>query len=712
MASSGEGDAEHTMLLGEADMSYAKVLGLQGFNGVITATELDDPSHLVDRYFGSHSRLAERCNELTCLGIRVLLGVDGIRLERNDVCHHWCASSEFIKAPLWSAYVPPVSRFVFNFPHTTRPGKMCKLLNQIFRSVRASIARGFARPDCRVEMRLLNAAPQLIRSRYGHEDAAAASCFELISVAPADLDQLCSLGYEHVATKRHALAGVRVAASMWTWRAGVLSSPRLQLLPRGCRRDVLFTPEALIARETREHASWKGGIQVPYYLVRWQGFPGSDGCTWERAGDLDLELRRAFDVTLATQPPPQAAARDKGDHLHHPPPLPSSSLPLAAATMLAALDLASDASSLLQAAEAALLAAQMRAADSPAAPRTRDINAAEWLRRAQRPAMVEAWLRCLPSSELCASLAQEALLLVTQPGGGWTHWISPSEDTPRCGLEALALRVLALHLGRLSDPAAHLSEALVGAEWWVQARDGGGEDMPVHWDCDEVVKETEGVHIPPYLATVTYLSPLGAPTLVLPVSTDAWGHAKLAPPESAQGAYASFPVVGKHMSFDGRLLHGVITDGSSWTPDPSNDLSGPLPPPLMGSAATGNARRAAPQRVTVLVNVWIGHRPSGAKRLSDETASILGAITPDACSPLALVANAFASAVPAPSRPSTADGPAQVDTDMLRELQPIGHGIDHPPINLHGLNDGNLAFPRRMDDHLVHMPWVKVCCGE
>ena len=134
------------MLLGEADMSFARVLGLQGFSGVITATELEKPSHLAVRHFGSHSRLAERCNELARLGIRVALGVDGIRLERNEVCHHWSVvASEFIKAPLWRTDVPPVSRFVFNFPHTTRPGKMQKLLNQFFRSVRASIARGFAR---------------------------------------------------------------------------------------------------------------------------------------------------------------------------------------------------------------------------------------------------------------------------------------------------------------------------------------------------------------------------------------------------------------------------------------------------------------------------------------------------------------------------------------------------------------------------------------
>ena len=307
-------DSEHTMLLGEADMSFAKVLGLQGVSGVVTATELDEPSDLVDRYFGSSVQLAERCSELADLGIRVALGVDGIRLECNDLCHHWCASSSnFVKAPLWRADVPPVSRFVFNFPHTTRPGKMRKLLRQLFRSVRASIARGFACPDCRVEMRLLHTAPQLIRSRYHHEEAAAAACFELISVEPADLEHLCRLGYEHVATKRHALAGVHTAASMWTWRASVLSSPRLQMLPHGCRRDVLFVAEALCAREMRERASWKGAIQVPYYLVRWGGHAGSDEWTWERACDLDLELRRAFDVTLAAQPPPQAAARDDGD---------------------------------------------------------------------------------------------------------------------------------------------------------------------------------------------------------------------------------------------------------------------------------------------------------------------------------------------------------------------------------------------------------------
>ena len=119
------------------------------------------------------------------------------------------------------------------------------------------------------------------------------------------------------------------------------------------------------------------------------------------------------------------------------------------------------------------------------------------------------------------------------------------------------MAVLRFHCARNSG----LPSAQVGAEWWVQARDLD-DPMGVHFDCDEELKGSTGEHLPPFLATVTYLTSAGTPTVILPVAADARGHGVCAPPDSrADGndaCYASFPVVGKHLAFDGRLLHGTL----------------------------------------------------------------------------------------------------------------------------------------------------------
>eukprot|EP00966_Prymnesium_polylepis_P194621 4511737-Prymnesium_polylepis.1 len=112
----------------------------------------------------------------------------------------------------------------------------------------------------------------------------------------------------------------------------------------------------------------------------------------------------------------------------------------------------------------------------------------------------------------------------------------------------------------------------------------------MHFDCDEHMQQTEGINIPPWLSTVTYLTSEGAPTMVLPIRADAGGSASFVPALHTQqrvafggsntcegdeggntshvsdsgsgllgdgsGAFVSFPVAGKHLAFDGRLLHG------------------------------------------------------------------------------------------------------------------------------------------------------------
>lgn len=82
--------------------------------------------------------------------------------------------------------------------------------------------------------------------------------------------------------------------------------------------------------------------------------------------------------------------------------------------------------------------------------------------------------------------------------------------------------------------------------------------------------------IHPHVATVTYLSDAGAPTMVVHHQPMAFRGT-----ESVRHAFISHPRLGKHMSFDGRLLHGV-------------------PPELIAPRTPSSYTR-----ITVLVNVWL-----------------------------------------------------------------------------------------------------------
>jgi hypothetical protein len=130
-------------------------------------------------------------------------------------------------------------------------------------------------------------------------------------------------------------------------------------------------------------------------------------------------------------------------------------------------------------------------------------------------------------------------------------------------------------------------------------RDGGRkqEGIEFHWDVDEHLCDGDGrggVHVHPTLSTVTYLTAVGAPTLILdthgtPASATASEVAAKAHGPIASGGL-SFPRLGKHIVFDGARLHGAV--------------------PCQGGGAPSGARR-----ITFLVNLWLHHQPLGVERL-------------------------------------------------------------------------------------------------
>ena len=348
-------------------------------------------------------------------------------------------------------------------------------------------------------------------------------------------------------------------------------------------------------------------------------------------------------------------------------------------------------------------------------------NAKDFLRFAPRPALAESWGGCLTPDAVDAALA-EAKALVRMPGGGWTHWVD-DRMVARCALEGLALAVMRWHVERLGSHA----HGEPGAEYWVQVR-SADEAMSIHWDCDEELKGKTGEHLPPYLATVTYLTSVGTPTLVLPVSADARGRAvamcpvrtaaSAAPVGDAESnlaadaeagvcdespalggswcaaadAYASFPVAAKHLAFDGRLLHGAPTAEAATDEETDDDVVADRAASegtgTVGGGSNGSEGGGDALRVTILVNLWLAHRPMGVEVLPEEMVSALESRLPTSALPHAAARasvsfGAAAVAIPAQRALVALEASGALAGGPIRDFS-IG-SFHHPPVQVHRL---------------------------
>ena len=175
-----------------------------------------------------------------------------------------------------------------------------------------------------------------------------------------------------------------------------------------------------------------------------------------------------------------------------------------------------------------------------------------------------------------------------------SSWVGSTEDTQAGTLAAFAQDVFWFHARRLGMTCA----ADGGAEYWVQCvatavvsrhadeRDGsdghgshGGsgdetETIPWHYDKDEAAFAQTGVWRHPAVATVTYLTTGGVPTVVFGES----------------GALISHPHGGNHLAFAGDLLHGC-------------------PAHATGLCAANTTCAEQGPRTTLLVNLWPGRPP-------------------------------------------------------------------------------------------------------
>ena len=249
-----------------------------------------------------------------------------------------------------------------------------------------------------------------------------------------------------------------------------------------------------------------------------------------------------------------------------------------------------------------------------------------------------------PGSDQCHSLIRQAEALVEESRE--TFWVpidddeSSVEDSDLCDLELLAREIYKRHLiaynlntRRLNEKRGiqdnlhpkHLGDSeqasQPGAEWWVQVKPAGSSKTPVdlHYDKDEALAEAFCIGSFPTLSTVTYLTGENddiavfkdddlhkggmdeAPTVVFPHTY----HDDEDQPISSM--LLSRPVRGKHIVFDGRLLHGA-------SGHPALRLNG-------DNAAASMPKNNSDDsllRVTFLVNIWRTGRPAGVHILPQD----------------------------------------------------------------------------------------------
>lgn len=206
-------------------------------------------------------------------------------------------------------------------------------------------------------------------------------------------------------------------------------------------------------------------------------------------------------------------------------------------------------------------------------------------------------------------LIEQAKVLVRHSKS--TFWLDQRivNSTPTLsGLEKFAWKVFQQHVEhyRLVDREVDVAESSVmGAEWWVQIKEQvappndsavPNADMAIdlHYDKDEKLAEVFDLGFFPVVSTVSYWGSEtqqyrgAAPTVVFQRQyTDD-------PDEGIREMFVSHPAPGKHIAFDGRLLHGA---------------------PAHQALRQRGTNTFPNQRITFLVNIWVGHQPCDTTEL-------------------------------------------------------------------------------------------------
>jgi hypothetical protein len=190
----------------------------------------------------------------------------------------------------------------------------------------------------------------------------------------------------------------------------------------------------------------------------------------------------------------------------------------------------------------------------------------------------------------------------------------PANMKPRCALEAMAMKIFQEHTKHLEDGTFNPAQS--GANWWTlvmddddaeekgegeentapavaaaatalstnngaavgvataktrkndtdsdddddddddEEEDDGADEVGLHFDADyELEEQTGNIMLHPRVATITYLSDYGAPTLILDQKSPPMDDMKKTTLETGiSKAWLSHPKLGKHTIFDGRYV--------------------------------------------------------------------------------------------------------------------------------------------------------------
>jgi len=187
---------------------------------------------------------------------------------------------------------------------------------------------------------------------------------------------------------------------------------------------------------------------------------------------------------------------------------------------------------------------------------------------------------------------------------GQTYLIK-ADSKPRCYLEECALSIFKYHTRNASyDPSQS------GAEFWTQVIDHR-DDISWHFDRDYGLEEDQSMNVHPHLATVTYLTTLGGPTIILDKTSG------LNINEDISGfignAAISKPIFGKHLKFDGSKLHAAPSDLMDQDEDDEDE----------NDDDKEDENEETQLRITFLVNIWLNHLPIQSTPLTDNQVAIL-----------------------------------------------------------------------------------------
>jgi hypothetical protein len=234
----------------------------------------------------------------------------------------------------------------------------------------------------------------------------------------------------------------------------------------------------------------------------------------------------------------------------------------------------------------------------------------------------------LQNTAISAELMEQAKELILHSKE--TFWIDKQaaaashSDEPFCALEQLAWKIFEHHLQHYESLLSTFEDG--GAEWWVQVKDpssSSGKDgaVDLHYDKDEALAEIFGLGSFPKLSTVTYLS---APTSSQPFNpTIVFDHRySQGEDDLINTMLVSRPRLGKHLVFDGELLHGAPAHNELRDIPSDHSMTADLAT-IDNTSENGDSKLTTNEvRVTFLVNVW-KRKPAKVQPLPNEIRDVL-----------------------------------------------------------------------------------------